>query len=233
MTSGIDPEANARTIVSALDTAAGEGAAMLFTPEMSGLLDRDRKRALGQVRPEGGDRVLAAVGLATAEYGYNAAWLDFGPAGNAPAGGWWQCFVYYMGVWVLMMFTFVPPGFAGVEPDVAALAPRPGAPLPLDARFVDEHGRAVQLGDYFGERPVIVVLGYYGCSNLCAVVLNGLEASVATTGLTAGRDFDVVVASIDPREGQVVARIMVGHAPSDVGVMDGAVWVTTQRAPAM
>ncbi|KWH35834.1 allantoin permease [Burkholderia cepacia] len=50
--------------------------------------------------------LLAAVGLATAEYGYNAAWLDFGPSGNAPAGGWWHCFVYYMGVWVLMMFTF-------------------------------------------------------------------------------------------------------------------------------
>ncbi|NTZ84993.1 allantoin permease [Burkholderia metallica] len=50
--------------------------------------------------------LLAAVGLATAEYGYNAAWLDFGPTGAAPAGGWWHCFVYYMGVWVLMMFTF-------------------------------------------------------------------------------------------------------------------------------
>lgn len=50
--------------------------------------------------------LLAAVGLATAEYGYHAAWLDFGPAGGAPAGGWWQCFVYYMGIWVLMMFTF-------------------------------------------------------------------------------------------------------------------------------
>ncbi|AOJ39241.1 allantoin permease [Burkholderia lata] len=50
--------------------------------------------------------LLAAVGLATAEYGYNAAWLDFGPTGTTPAGGWWHCFVYYMGVWVLTMFTF-------------------------------------------------------------------------------------------------------------------------------
>lgn len=50
--------------------------------------------------------LLAALGLATAEYGYNAAWLDFGPTGATPAGGWWHCFVYYMGVWVLMMFTF-------------------------------------------------------------------------------------------------------------------------------
>ncbi|CAB3795202.1 purine-cytosine permease family protein [Pararobbsia alpina] len=50
--------------------------------------------------------LLAAVGLTTHEYGYNAAWLDFGPKGALPANGWWQCFVYYMGVWILMMFTF-------------------------------------------------------------------------------------------------------------------------------
>ncbi|MCX4160196.1 MULTISPECIES: cytosine permease [Paraburkholderia] len=50
--------------------------------------------------------LIAAVALATHEYGYNAAWLDFGPKGNTPANGWWSCFVYYMGVWVLMMFTF-------------------------------------------------------------------------------------------------------------------------------
>ncbi|WP_133645559.1 purine-cytosine permease family protein [Paraburkholderia flava] len=50
--------------------------------------------------------LIAAVVLATHEYGYNAAWLDFGPKGSVPADGWWHCFVYYMGVWVLMMFTF-------------------------------------------------------------------------------------------------------------------------------
>lgn len=50
--------------------------------------------------------LLAAVALATHRYGYHAAWLDFGPKGGAPAHGWWHCFVYYMGVWVLMMFTF-------------------------------------------------------------------------------------------------------------------------------
>lgn len=50
--------------------------------------------------------LVVAVALAIAEYGYSNAWLDLGPAGGAPAGGWWSCFVYYMGVWVLMMFTF-------------------------------------------------------------------------------------------------------------------------------
>lgn len=48
--------------------------------------------------------LVAAVGLTSWEYGYNASWLDFGA--TAKPGGWWDCFVYYMGVWVLMMYTF-------------------------------------------------------------------------------------------------------------------------------
>jgi hypothetical protein len=50
--------------------------------------------------------LVAAVFLATYKYGFHATWLDYGPKGAAPAYGWWNCFVYYMGVWVLMMFTF-------------------------------------------------------------------------------------------------------------------------------
>lgn len=61
MTSGIDPEANARTIVAALEAAAGEGAAMVFSPEMSGLVDRDRKRAALSVVPEGEDLSLIHI----------------------------------------------------------------------------------------------------------------------------------------------------------------------------
>lgn len=75
MTSGINPDANARTIVSALEAAAQDGAAMIFTPEMSGLLDRDRKRAIGQVVPEDEDRVLAAVRDAAARTG---VWVALG-----------------------------------------------------------------------------------------------------------------------------------------------------------
>ena len=50
--------------------------------------------------------LVVAVGLAIAQYGYSDKWLNLGPEGGAPAHGWWSCFVYYMGVWVLMMFTF-------------------------------------------------------------------------------------------------------------------------------
>jgi len=61
MTSGIDPAANARTLVDAVHAAKAGGADMMFTPEMSGLLDRDRKRAAAHLTGEATDPVLAAV----------------------------------------------------------------------------------------------------------------------------------------------------------------------------
>ena len=49
--------------------------------------------------------LLVAVGLSISRYGYQPQWLDFGPA-TPSAFGWWDCFVAYMGVWILMLFTF-------------------------------------------------------------------------------------------------------------------------------
>ena len=72
---GIDPAANARRLVAAVEEAAAGGAAMLFTPEMSGLLDRDSARAAGQVRSEGEDAVLAACRAAAKA---NAIWVHLG-----------------------------------------------------------------------------------------------------------------------------------------------------------
>lgn len=59
--SGIDPARNGEALVDAVKGAAAGGAAMLFTPEMSGLLDSNRERAAQSVRPESDDYVLAAV----------------------------------------------------------------------------------------------------------------------------------------------------------------------------
>lgn len=75
MTSGIDPAANARMLVQGVEHAAGEGAAMLFTPEMSGLVDRNRDRAAGSLAREADDRVLAAVREAAAKAGI---WVHLG-----------------------------------------------------------------------------------------------------------------------------------------------------------
>ena len=75
MTSGIDPVVNAATLVDAIRAAGREGAAMLFTPEMSGLIDRDRSRAAGSIVAEDADIVLAAVRKAAAETG---VWVHLG-----------------------------------------------------------------------------------------------------------------------------------------------------------
>jgi predicted amidohydrolase len=72
---GIDPEANARDLVAAVGEAAAGGAAMLFTPEMSGLLDRDRRRGAAHLRSEAEDPVLAAVRDAAARTGL---WVHLG-----------------------------------------------------------------------------------------------------------------------------------------------------------
>jgi predicted amidohydrolase len=67
-TSGIDPAANARKLVEAIEQAAAGGAEMLFTPEMTGLLDRDGERAAKALRVEGEDQVLAAAREAAARH---------------------------------------------------------------------------------------------------------------------------------------------------------------------
>lgn len=69
MTSGIEPGDNARAIVGAVGGAAMGGAQMLFTPEMAGLVDRDRARASAHVVPEGQNVVLAQVRDAAARAG--------------------------------------------------------------------------------------------------------------------------------------------------------------------
>lgn len=60
--------------------------------------------------------LAAAIGLTIAAYGYSDAWLRLGPAdGAASAGGIWGCFVAYMGVWVLMMYTYDYARFGRIE----------------------------------------------------------------------------------------------------------------------
>jgi deaminated glutathione amidase len=72
---GIDPEANSRALVDAIGHAASGGAEMLFTPEMSGLLDRDSARATKNLRREDNDPVLAAAREAAKQ---NHIWLSIG-----------------------------------------------------------------------------------------------------------------------------------------------------------
>ena len=73
--SGVDPLIGARTLVEAVERAAGDGADMLFTPEMSAVLDRDRARAAGTIVTEDQDVALAAVREAAARH---KMWVHLG-----------------------------------------------------------------------------------------------------------------------------------------------------------
>lgn len=75
MTSGIDPAVNGADLRHGIAAAAANGAAMLFTPEMSGLLDRDRARAAASLHDERDDGVLADVREAAAKAGI---WVHLG-----------------------------------------------------------------------------------------------------------------------------------------------------------
>jgi protein SCO1 len=72
--------------------------------------------------------------------------------------------------------------------------------VPLDLQFIDETGKTVKLGDYFGDKPVILVLAYYRCPMLCTLVLNGLTTAMHELPFTLGKEFNVVTVSFDPRE---------------------------------
>lgn len=106
------------------------------------------------------------------------------------------------------------PGTAPVEPGTQTLTAqdRPAAlrevgfdqrldqQVPLDVQLRDETGRTVRLGDYFGDKPVILSLAYYSCPMLCGLHLQGLASSLKPLRLDAGRDFTVLTVSFDPRD---------------------------------
>jgi len=77
--------------------------------------------------------------------------------------------------------------------------------VPLDLPFYDEQGNAVRLGDYFGQRPVILSLVYYECPMLCTTSLNGLEQSLKELKFNLGKDYEVITVSFDPTEKPAVA----------------------------
>ncbi len=72
--------------------------------------------------------------------------------------------------------------------------------IPPDLIFRDETGKPVQLGDYFGKKPMILNLVYYQCPMLCGEVLSGLESALRVLKFDVGKEFDVLTVSFDPRE---------------------------------
>jgi protein SCO1/2 len=77
--------------------------------------------------------------------------------------------------------------------------------VPADLAFVDDTGRPVKLGDYFGKKPLILNLVYYNCTMLCGEALAGLSASMKMIKFDVGNQFDVVTVSFNPKETPEIA----------------------------
>ncbi len=74
------------------------------------------------------------------------------------------------------------------------------AQIPLNLEFTDESGQTVRLGQYFGQRPVLLTLVYYECPMLCTLVLYGTVRALRTLDFSAGKEFEIVTVSINPAE---------------------------------
>ena len=74
-----------------------------------------------------------------------------------------------------------------------------------DLPFRDENGRSVRLRDYLGQKPIVLVLGYYQCPMLCTLTLNGLVQTMEDMKWGVGKEFQIIDVSIDPHETSALA----------------------------
>jgi protein SCO1 len=77
--------------------------------------------------------------------------------------------------------------------------------VPADLTFLDDAGRSVKLGDYFGKKPLILNLVYYNCTMLCGEALAGLASAMKMVKFDVGNEFEVVTVSFNPQETPQIA----------------------------
>jgi protein SCO1/2 len=89
--------------------------------------------------------------------------------------------------------------------------------IPAGLTFRNENGNAVELGDYFGDKPVVLALSYFECETLCPLVRHGLVEALQPLGFSVGDEFDVLLVSIDPTESAATAQAVKQETVSDYG----------------
>jgi protein SCO1/2 len=82
----------------------------------------------------------------------------------------------------------------------AGIEQRLGQPLPLAAAFTDETGRTGELKSWLNDKPIVMAEVYYKCAMLCPQVLHGLATALGQTTLAPGKDYQVLIFSIDPAD---------------------------------
>jgi protein SCO1 len=93
-----------------------------------------------------------------------------------------------------------PPGLKNV-----AIKQNLNQQIPPDLIFTDDLGRKVKLGDYFGQKPLILNFVYYGCPMLCGEELAGLESALRVLKFDIGKEFEVITVSFDPKNTPEIA----------------------------
>lgn len=81
-----------------------------------------------------------------------------------------------------------------------------GAQVPAEATFADETGQKIKFVSLLGDRPVILLPMFFNCQGICGTEVDNLLQSVAKTKLKVGKDYDVVLLSINPRETPELAQ---------------------------
>jgi protein SCO1 len=80
------------------------------------------------------------------------------------------------------------------------------AQIPPDLLFRDETGKSVRIGDFFGQKPIVLSLVYFDCPALCTEVLNGELRTMKAISLDLGKDFDAVTVSFEPKDTPALAK---------------------------
>lgn len=96
------------------------------------------------------------------------------------------------------------PGAVGAASGVRVIQ-KLGSQIPLDAEFKDQSGNVVRFGEEIATRPVVVLPIFYRCKGVCEMETDQLLAALPTINKKVGKDFDVVILSIDPDEGPALA----------------------------
>jgi protein SCO1 len=109
---------------------------------------------------------------------------------------------------VTLVFAVLSLAAAASVPDFSGLAyqQRLGGQIPMAAVLRDEAGRDVTLAELARDRPLVLALGYFRCPNLCGVVRADLLDGLKRSGMQAGRDYALIVLSVDPSETSADAR---------------------------
>jgi protein SCO1 len=119
----------------------------------------------------------------------------------------------------------------------AGLEQRLNQPLPLTASFLDETGKQVELGSYFHQRPVAMALVYFKCGMLCPQVLHGMAEGLKASGFVAGKDYDVVITSIDPTDSPADAsaakKVFLGELGQSSAAAQAGVHFLTGQEPSI